>query len=77
MQRVVALDKTDARIWTALGDAYKTRGNYQSAIKAFKEAIELESDNDIAQIQVRRNFFHINKSFYSFILSGFQNLFRI
>uniref|UniRef100_A0A0R3RIG2 TPR_REGION domain-containing protein n=1 Tax=Elaeophora elaphi TaxID=1147741 RepID=A0A0R3RIG2_9BILA len=51
MQHVIALDKTDARIWTALGDAYKKRGNYQSAIKAFKEAIDLESDNEIAQIQ--------------------------
>ncbi|CAG9535468.1 unnamed protein product [Cercopithifilaria johnstoni] len=51
MQHFVAFDKTDASIWTALGDAYKKRGNYQSAIKAFKEAIDLESDNEIAQIQ--------------------------
>uniref|UniRef100_A0A1I8EJN1 TPR Domain containing protein n=1 Tax=Wuchereria bancrofti TaxID=6293 RepID=A0A1I8EJN1_WUCBA len=51
MQRIVALDKTDVGIWTALGDAYKKRGNYQSAIKAFKEAIDLESDNKTAQIQ--------------------------
>ncbi|VBB29025.1 unnamed protein product [Acanthocheilonema viteae] len=51
MQCIVALDKTDARFWTTLGDAYKKRGNYQSAIKAFKEAINLESDNEIAQIQ--------------------------
>ncbi|VDK87617.1 unnamed protein product [Litomosoides sigmodontis] len=51
MQHIVALDKTDARIWTTLGDAYKKRGNYESAIKAFKEAIDLEPDNEIAQIQ--------------------------
>nr|CDQ03815.1 Bm6593, isoform e [Brugia malayi] len=51
MQRIVTLDKTDVGIWTALGDAYKKRGNYQSAIKAFKEAINLESDNKTAEIQ--------------------------
>ncbi|KAK6105616.1 TPR repeat family protein [Brugia pahangi] len=51
MQRIVTLDKTDVVIWTALGDAYKKRGNYQSAIKAFKEAINLESDNKTAEIQ--------------------------
>lgn len=54
MQHIVALDKTDARIWTTLGDAYKKRGNYESAIKAFKEAIDLEPDNEIAQIQVQK-----------------------
>ncbi|EFO28090.2 hypothetical protein LOAG_00402 [Loa loa] len=51
MQHIVALDKTDAGIWTTLGDAYKKRGNYHSAIKAFKEAIDLEPDNEIAQIR--------------------------
>lgn len=56
MQHLAVLDKTDAETWTALGDAYKKRGNYQSAIKAFKEAIDLEPDNKIAQIQVREIF---------------------
>ncbi|KAM3722269.1 SKI3 subunit of superkiller complex protein [Dirofilaria immitis] len=51
MQHIVVLDKTDTRIWTALGDAYKKRGNYQSAIKAYKEAIDLELDNEVAEIQ--------------------------
>lgn len=67
MQHIVALDKTDAGIWVTLGDAYKRRGNYQSAIKAFKEAIDLEPDNEIAQIQVGENFFSTaNKSFSRF-----------
>ncbi|VDK72749.1 unnamed protein product [Onchocerca ochengi] len=51
MQHILVLDKTDAGIWTTLGDAYKKRGNYQSAIKAYKEAIDLEPDDEIAQIQ--------------------------
>ncbi|VDP18190.1 unnamed protein product, partial [Onchocerca flexuosa] len=51
MQHIVVLDKTDAGIWTTLGDAYKKRGNYQSAIKAYKEAIDLGPDDEIAQIQ--------------------------
>lgn len=55
MQHVVVQDKEDAGIWTALGDAYKKRGNYQSAIKAYKEAIQLKPSDDFAQIQV--NFF--------------------
>uniref|UniRef100_A0A915PNM4 Tetratricopeptide repeat protein n=1 Tax=Setaria digitata TaxID=48799 RepID=A0A915PNM4_9BILA len=51
MQHIVILDKADADIWVALGDVYKKRGNYQCAIKAYKEAIEIEPTDEIAQIQ--------------------------
>ncbi|VDN07714.1 unnamed protein product [Thelazia callipaeda] len=51
MQSLLALGVSDASVWITLGDAYKKRGNYQTAIKAYKEAILLEQDNEIAQIQ--------------------------
>ncbi|VDK60219.1 unnamed protein product [Gongylonema pulchrum] len=51
MQHIVVMDKGDAGIWTALGDAYKRRGNYQSAIKAYQEAMQLNPNDDVARIQ--------------------------
>lgn len=52
MQQIVMINKEDAQMWTALGDAYKRRGNFQSAVKAYREALELEPENDVTRIQV-------------------------
>lgn len=52
MQTLVRRDDHDANIWSTLGDAYKMRGNFQSAIKTYRNALDLELNHISAKVQV-------------------------
>ena len=45
-QNAIRADRVDPRSWECLGDAYKERGSYVSAIKAYARCVELTSEED-------------------------------
>lgn len=45
-QNAIRADPVDPRSWECLGDAYKERGSYIAAIKAYARCVQLASEED-------------------------------